>query len=156
ASTAEPRELVDVGNQLVMKAYQSGLFMFADTDLKFDQPQTEVVIDRDQAASQGLNLEQIGQDLGTLLGGNYVNRFSIPGRSYKVIPQVTRAQRLNAAQLKDFYVTGPKGKLIRLSTIASLKETTEPRAVYRFQQLNSVKIQGALPPGVTLDQALSF
>lgn len=154
ASTAEPRELIDFANQLVMKALESPIFVFADTDLKFDQPQTEVVFDRDKVASLGLNLGQVGLDLGTMLGGNYVNRFSIQGRSYKVIPQVTRVQRLNADQLKDFYVSGPNGKLVQLSTFATLKETTEPRAIYRFQQLNSVKIQGAIRPGATLDQAL--
>ena len=89
-----------------------------------------------------------------MLGGNYVNRFNIQGRSYKVIPQVKRAQRLNTDQLKDIYVSGPNGKLVQLSTFATLKQTTEPRAIYRFQQLNSVKIQGAIRPGVTLDQAL--
>jgi multidrug efflux pump subunit AcrB len=89
-----------------------------------------------------------------MLGGDYVNRFSIEGRSYKVIPQVTRVQRLNADQLKDFYVSGPNGKLVQLSTFATLKNTTEPRSIYRFQQLNSVKVQGALVPGVTLDQGL--
>jgi multidrug efflux pump len=154
ASTAEPRELIDFANQLVLRALQSGVFVFADTDLKFDQPQTEVVFDRDKVASLGLNLQQVGLDLGTMLGGNFVNRFNIQGRSYKVIPQVTRVQRLNAEQLKDYYVSGPNGKLVQLSTFATLKQTTEPRAIYRFQQLNSVKIQGAIRPGATLDQAL--
>ncbi|MGO9255634.1 MAG: efflux RND transporter permease subunit [Bryobacteraceae bacterium] len=153
-STAEPQELLEFANQLVAKAFQSGIFMFADTDLKFDQPQTEVVFDRDKVASLGLNLQQVGLDLGTMLGGDYVNLFSIEGRSYKVIPQVTRVQRLNADQLKDFYVSGPNGKLVQLSTFATLKNTTEPRAIYRFQQLNSVKVQAATSPGVTLDQAL--
>src|SRR6266403_2512340 len=101
ASTAEPRELIDFANQLVAKAMESGIFVFADTDLKFDQPQTEVVFDRDKVASLGLNLQQVGADLGTMLGGNYVNRFNIQGRSYKVIPQVTRTQRLNPEQLQD-------------------------------------------------------
>ena len=78
-------------NQLVQKAFASGLFMFADADLKFDQPQAEVVFDRDKLRSQGVDLSQAGRDLSTLLGGNYVNRFSIQGRSYKVIPQVKRA-----------------------------------------------------------------
>ena len=154
ASTAEPRELLEFANQLVLKAFESGIFVFADTDLKFDQPQVEVVFDRDKVGSLGLNLQQVGLDLGTMLGGDYVNRFSIQGRSYKVIPQVTRTQRLNADQLKDFYVSGPNGKLVQLSTFATLKDSTEPRAIYRFQQLNSVKIQGAIRPGATLDQAL--
>ena len=154
ASTAEPRELIDFANQLVTKALASGVFVFADTDLKFDQPQTEVVFDRDKVATLGVNLSQVGLDLGTMLGGDFVNRFGIEGRSYKVIPQVSRVQRLNADQLKDFYVSGPNGKLVQLSTFATLKTTTEPRAIYRFQQLNSVKVQGAITPGKTLDQAL--
>jgi len=154
ASTAEPRELIDFANQLVVKALASGIFVFADTDLKYDQPQAEIVFDRNKVASLGLNLSQVGLDLGTMLGGDYVNRFSIQGRSYKVIPQVVRAQRLNADQLKDYYVSGPNGKLVQLSTFATLKTTTEPRSIYRFQQLNSVTIQGAIAPGTTLDQAL--
>ena len=155
-STAPPRELFDFGNQLVGKAMASGLFIYADTDLKFDQPQTEIVFDRDKVAALGLNLQQVGADLGTLLGGNYVNRFSIQGRSYKVIPQVVRTQRLTAEQLEEMYVSGPDGKLVQLSTFATLKNTTEPRSISRFQQLNSIKIQGAIAPGVTLDQALKF
>ena len=90
ASAAEPERLQEFANQLVQKAFASGMFIFADADLKFDQPQTEVVFDRDKLRSQGVDLGQAGQDLSTLLGGNYVNRFSIQGRSYKVIPQVIR------------------------------------------------------------------
>ena len=134
----------------------SGFFFFADTDLKFDQPQAEVVFDRDKVASLGLNLSQVGADLGTLLGGNYVNRFSIQGRSYKVIPQVKRTERLTTDQLKDIYVSGPGGKLVQLSTFATIKQTTEPRTLNRFQQLNSARIQGVIPPGFPLDKALKL
>ena len=154
ASTAEPRELLEFANTLVGAAFQSKLFVFADTDLKFDFPQTEVVFDRDKVASMKLNLSQVGADLGTMLGGAFVNRFSIEGRSYKVIPQLERVSRLNPDQLKDLYVTGPGGKLVQLSTFATLKNTTEPRTLNRFQQLNSARIQGVIPPNVTLDQAL--
>ena len=156
ASTAEPQQLIELGNQLVQKAFASGLFMFADSDLKFDQPQTEVVFDRDKLRSQGVDLAQAGRDLSTLLGGNYVNRFSIQGRSYKVIPQLKRSERLTAEQLSDIYVTGPGDRLVPLSTFATLRTTTEPRELKRFQQLNAVRIQGAIPPGVSLDQALVF
>ncbi len=156
ASTVGPEELIGFAHQIVGKAFASGLFMFADTDLKFDQPQTEIVFDRDKVASLGLNLQQVGADLGTLLGGNYVNRFSMQGRSYKVIPQVTRPERLTPEQLKDLYVTGPDGKLVQLSTFATLKSSTQPRSISRFQQLNSVKIQGVIAPGVTLDRALKL
>ncbi len=128
ASPAEPQQLVAFANQLVKKAMTSGMFIYADSDLKFDQPQTEVVFDRDKLRSQGVDLSQAGQDLSTLLGGNYVNRFSIQGRSYKVIPQVKRAERLTPDQLSQIYVTGSQNKLVPLSTFASLKTTTEPRA----------------------------
>jgi len=156
ASTAEPQQLVDFANQLVGKAFASGLFMFADADLKFDQPQAELVFDRDKVRSLGVDMSQAGRDLSTLVGGNYVNRFSIQGRSYKVIPQVERSERLTPDQLKDVYVTGPEGRLVPLSTFARVETTTQPRELKRFQQLNAVRIQGVVPPGVALDQALTF
>ena len=154
ASPGEPQQLLDFAKRLVAKAFASGIFIYADSDLKFDQPQTEVVFDRDKLRSQGVDLSQAGQDLSTLLGGNYVNRFSIQGRSYKVIPQVKRAERLTPEQLSQIYVTGSQDKLVPLSTFATLKTTTEPRELKKFQQLNAVRIQGVVPPGVPLDQAL--
>ena len=156
ASTRDPQELVEFANTLVGKAFESGLFMFADTDLKFDQPQARVVFDRDKVRSQGVDLAEAGRDLSTMVGGNYVNRFSIQGRSYKVIPQVERAERLTPEQLAEIHVTGPDGRLVPLSTFATLETSTEPRELKRFQQLNAVRIQGVLPPGVPLDQALGF
>jgi multidrug efflux pump len=156
ASTAEPEQLEAFANQLVQKAFASGLFMYADSDLKFDQPQAEVVFNRDKVRSQGVDLSQAGRDLSTLLGGNYVNRFSIQGRSYKVIPQVKRSERLTPDQLEDIHVTGANGQLVPLSTFATLRTSTEPRELKRFQQLNAVRIQGVIPPPVSLDQALSF
>ena len=156
ASTAEPQELAVFANQLVQKAFASGLFMYADADVKFDQPQARVVFNRDQLRSQGVEMSQAGRDLSTLLGGNYVNRFSIQGRSYKVIPQVKRSERLTPDQLKDIYVTGTHGQLVPLSTFATLQTSTEPRELKRFQQLNAVRIQGVIPPGVSLDRALGY
>ena len=154
ASPTEPQQLLAFANQLVGKAFASGLFIYADSDLKYDQPQAEVVFDRDKLRSQGVDLSQAGQDLSTLLGGNYVNRFSIQGRSYKVIPQVKRADRLTPEQLSQIYVTGSQNKLVPLSTFATLRTTTEPRELLKFQQLNAVRIQGVIPPGVPLDKAL--
>ncbi|MGE0454500.1 MAG: efflux RND transporter permease subunit [Vicinamibacteria bacterium] len=153
-STAEPERLGEIAGQLVAKAFASGLFMFADADLKFDQPQAEVVFDRDKLRSQGVDLAQAGRDLATLLGGDYVNRFSIQGRSYKVIPQIKRGDRLTAEQLAQIHVTGPNGRLVPLSTFATLETSTQPRELKRFQQLNAVRVQGVIPPGVSLDQAL--
>jgi multidrug efflux pump len=156
ASSAEPEQVSQLAEKIVQKAMASGLFIYADTDVKFDQPQTEVVFDRDKLRSQGVDLSQAGQDLSTMLGGNYVNRFSIQGRSYKVIPQVQRAERLTADQLSQIYVKGSANQLVPLSTFATLKTTTEPRSLNKFQQLNAVRIQGVIPPNVTLDKALTF
>ena len=156
ASAAEPEQLREFANQLVPKAFASGLFIFADADMKFDQPQAEVVFDRDKLRSQGVSLSQAGLDLSTLLGGDYVNRFSNQGRSYKVIPQVKRSERLTADQLERMYITGSNDQLVPLSTFASLQTTAEPRELKKFQQLNAVRIQGVIPPPVALDDALSF
>jgi multidrug efflux pump len=156
ASSAEPEQVSQLAEKIVQKAMASGLFIYADTDVKFDQPQTEVVFDRDKLRSQGVDLSQVGQDLSTMLGGNYVNRFSIQGRSYKVIPQVQRVERLTSEQLSQIYVKGSADKLVPLSTFATLKTTTEPRSLNKFQQLNAVRIQGVIPPNVPLDQALTF
>jgi multidrug efflux pump len=156
SSAGEPQQLNDLAGQLVKKAFASGLFIFADADLKFDQPQAEVVFDRDKLRSQGVDLSQAGRDLSVLLGGDYVNRFSNQGRSYKVIPQIQRGDRLTPDQLSQLYITGSNDKLVPLSTFASLRTSAEPRELKKFQQLNAVRIQGVIPPPVPLDQALSF
>jgi multidrug efflux pump len=156
ASAAEPKQLSELADQLVKKAFASGMFLYADADVKFDQPQAEVVFDRDKLRSQGVDLSQAGRDLSALVGANYVNRFSIDGRSYKVIPQVMRAGRLTPDQLEHIYITGSHDRLVPLSTFASLKTTTEPRDLKKFQQLNAVRVQGVIPPPVPLDQALGF
>jgi len=155
-SPGEPQQLNEIATQLVKKAMLSGMFIYADADLKFDQPQAEVVFDRDKLRSQGVDLSQAGRDLSVLLGGNYVNRFSIQGRSYKVIPQIERAERLTPDQLSHIYVTGSDDKLVPLSTFASLRTSAEPRELKKFQQLNAVRIQGVIPPPVPLDKALGF
>jgi len=102
-------------------------------DVKIDQPEAEISIDRDRVADLGLNLQQVGADLASMVGGNYVNRFNIAGRSYKVIPQIQRENRLTAAQLKDVYVSGTDGNLVPLSTIATVESRTVPRSINRFQ-----------------------
>jgi multidrug efflux pump len=155
-SSAEPQQMSELAGQIVQKAMASGMFIFADTDVKFDQPQTEVVFDRDKLRSQGVDLSEVGADLSTMLGGNYVNRFSIQGQSYKVIPQVKRADRLSPDQLEHIYVKGSNNQLVPLSTFATLKTTTQPRSLNKFQQLNAVRIQGVIPPPVPLDKALTF
>jgi multidrug efflux pump len=155
ASTADTERILELARQLEGKAMASGLFAFPPIiDIKIDQPQAEFVIDRDKVADLDLNLAQIGGDLGAMVGGDFVNRFDIAGRSYKVIPQIQRISRLNPDQLQRISVTGPDGRLIKLSTVASIRERTVPRSLNRFQQLNAVKISGV--PTRPLDEALRF
>jgi multidrug efflux pump len=155
ASTADTGQILEFAHKLQQKAMTSGMFAFPPIiDVKIDQPQTEFIIDRDKVADLGLNLQQISTDLGGMVGGDFVNRFDIAGRSYKVIPQIQRIGRLNPDQLKDIYVTGPNNKLIPLSTVATLRESVVPRTLNRFQQLNAVKLSGvAIRP---LDEALRY
>jgi multidrug efflux pump len=153
-STFDPERILEYAQQLQQKAMASGKFMFLDIDTKVDQPETRLVLDRDKVASMGLNMSDVGSDLSALVGGNFVNRFNFAGRSYKVIPQLKRIERLNANQLESTYIKGPNGQLVPLSTFSKLETFTEPRSLNRFQQLNAVKIQGMsmLP----LDQALKL
>ena len=155
SSTAETAEILGFAATLQQKAATSGMFAFPPLiDVKLDQPESRIEIDRDKVAELGLNLESVAQDLAAALGGNYVNRFSVAGRSYKVIPQLLRAERMNASQLSDIYVTGPGGQLIALDAIAKIHSAVVPRSLNRFQQLNAVKLNGvAIRP---LDEALSF
>jgi len=155
ASTTEPDQILQLAQQIQFKAMQSGMFAFPPIiDVKIDQPQSEIIIDRDKVADLGLNLQNVGADMAAMVGGNFVNRFNIAGRSYKVIPQIRRMDRLNPEQLKQIYITGPNGQLVPLSTVATIRNSTVPRSLNRFQQLNAVKISGvAVRP---LDEALRY
>ncbi|HTN65939.1 MAG TPA: efflux RND transporter permease subunit [Burkholderiaceae bacterium] len=142
-TTTEPFEnLNTVAQQVLDKARSSGKFYFVDADLKIDLPQATVQVDRDKIASLGLSQQEVGSALGAALGGGYVNYFSIAGRSYKVIPQVLQVDRLNPAQVLDYYIKTPDGSVIPVSTIADIKYSVVPESINRFQQLNSVTISG--------------
>src|SRR3989440_3729119 len=154
ASTADPERILDLAKQRQMKAMQAGVFRFADIDTKIDQPQSEVVFDHDKVAALGLDLQQVGSDLSASIGGNFVNRFNISGRSYKVIPQIKRTDRLNPEQLENIYVSGPDQKLVPLSTVATIRHKTVARSLNRMQQLNAVAINGV--PTRSIDTALKF
>ncbi|HEY8941948.1 MAG TPA: efflux RND transporter permease subunit, partial [Cellvibrio sp.] len=153
ASTADIKEIYDYALKVQEIMVKSGMFYFQTLDVKVDQPDYKLSIDREKVADLGLDLQTVTNDVGTLLGGGYVNRFNMAGQSYKVIPQVKRVGRLNPDDLANLYVTGPDGNLIRLDQVASISHTTEPRTINRMQQLNAVKISGV--PGVPLGQALA-
>ncbi|HYE49673.1 MAG TPA: efflux RND transporter permease subunit [Azospirillaceae bacterium] len=140
--------------QLVGAAFQSGKFMFADTDLKIDMPEVKVTIDRERVADLGLDLADVGRQLGLLMAGNYVNRFNFDGRAYKVVPQVGGSERATAEQLLDLKIRTPSGALVPLSSLAKLETSAAPRTLTRFQQADSFRVYGGALPGVTKAEAL--
>jgi multidrug efflux pump len=149
-------ELVEVADQLLGQAMGSGNFMFLEKSIDIDRPTISIEIDRDRAGDLGISMASIGRNLGTLLGGGYVNRFSMEGRSYKVIPLVAREFRRDADMLKDYYVRSASGDLVPLSNIVTLKQSVEPTDRTQFQQLNSLVIQGITSPNVALGDALEY
>ena len=149
---AEP--LLGVAQQIIGAGFQSGKFLYVDTDLKIDRPEARVLIDRERLADLGLDLAGVGQELGTLLGGAWVNRFNYYDRSYKVIPQLGDSDRSSLGPLLDLQIKTPEGALVPVSTFTSLEPMTSPRTLNRFQQRNSVKIFGGVQPGVTKEAGL--
>jgi multidrug efflux pump len=155
--TTEPfARLNEVAQQFMGQALQSGMFIFLDSDLKIDQPQVSVVIDRDKTAQLGLKMSDVGSALAAMLGGGYVNYFSLDGRSYKVIPQVQQKSRLNPDQVLNYYIRTGDGTPVPLSTVAHVVTETVPQSLNHFQQLNGATIQGVTAPGVTLGDAISY
>jgi len=153
-STDSFDRLNPIAQQFLGAALKSGLFIFLNTDLKIDQPQATIDIDRDKASELGLKMSDIGSAMASMLGGGYVNYFSLDGRSYKVIPQVLQQQRQNPQQLLDYYIRNSAGTAIPLSTVAKITVKTVPESLNHFQQLNSATIQGVAAPGVSMGQAL--
>jgi multidrug efflux pump len=153
-SAEDAERMAPYAGMLVGAAFGSGKFAYADTDLKIDMPQTRINIDKAKVADLGLDLASIGQDLGVLLGGGYVNRFNYDGRSYKVIPQVTDGERASPEAILQLKVRAADGGLVSVSSFVDLKTETAPRSLNRFQQRNSAKIQGVAAPGVTKEEAL--
>lgn len=154
-STEQPQRMLEFARALQQTATRSNMFFFPPLiDTKVDQPEVQLVLDRDKVASLGLDMRTVGADLATLIGGNFVNRFNLDGLSYKVIPQLKRISRLDPDQLENTYVKGPDGHLVPLSTFATFKKKTEPRSLNRFQQLNAIKISGV--PARPLGEVMAF
>jgi len=147
--------LYPIAEQFLGAALKTGKFIFLQSDLKIDQPQATVDIDRSKAAQLGLNMDEVGAALGDALGGGYVNYFSLDGRSYKVIPQVQRTARLNVSDLLNYPVTAINGINVPLSTIAKVQMQVIPESINHFQQQNSATIQGVAAPGVSQQQAIA-
>ncbi|ACL72694.1 acriflavin resistance protein [Thioalkalivibrio sulfidiphilus HL-EbGr7] len=155
-STEPAENLQAVAQEVVGRAMQSGRFIFIDGDLKIDKPRTEIHIDRDRAALMGVDMQSLSADLSALFSGGPAGRFSLDNRSYRVIPQLERVQRLNPEQIEDLYTRNREGELVPLATLITLEDTVQPQQLKRFQQLNSVTLSGVPRPGVTLGEALDL
>jgi multidrug efflux pump len=155
-STEPAENLQAVAQEVVGRAMESGRFIFIDGDLKIDKPRTEIRIDRDKAALMGVDMQTLSGDLAALFSGGPAGRFSLDNRSYRVIPQLERVQRLNPEQIEDLYTRNRDGELVPLATLITLEDTVQPQQLKRFQQLNSVTLSGVPRPGVTLGEALDL
>ncbi len=154
-STDSPEEMQQYASQIVGAAFGSGHFMFADTDLRIDLPQARLVIDRERIADLGMSLNEVNRQMAIMLSGNYVNRFNLDGRAYKVIPMIEGHGRRTPEALLDLQLTTPSGDFIALSAVAQLEKVTAPRSLTRFTQQNSFKVYGGILPSSTKDEALS-
>lgn len=155
-STQPFEALQEVAQEILGRAMASGRFIFVDSDLKINRPRQTVEVDREKAALMGVSMQQIAADLGSLLSGADTGRFSLDNRSYRVIPQVERKERLNPDQLTNYYTRNKQGELVPLSALVTLTESVQPQALRGFQQLNAVKISGVPRPGVPLGEALNI
>lgn len=154
-TTGSYDELDAVSRDFTLQALKSGQFIFLDTDLKVDKPQTMVTFDRDKAGDLGLKMSDLGGALATMLGGNYLDYFSLDGRSYKVIPQVRQNERLTADQLLGYYIKASDNSMVPLSTVAHLENRTVPQSRNHFQQINAATISGVAMPTVSMGSALA-
>ena len=155
-TTGDYQTLADVAVKLQEEAAKSGLFLFTDVDLRFDTPQFVFKVDADKANRIGVKMSDIGVALSTMLGGNYVNLFSLQGRSYEVIPQAPREFRLTPGWLERYQVRAGNGDLVPLSAVGSVSNEVQPNSLTSFQQLNSATLSGVPFPGRTLGEALDF
>ena len=155
-TTGDYKQLAGVLQQMQTEAQKSGLFIFSDSDLKFDTPQVEFKVDAAKANRLGISMQDVGSTLATMLGGNYVNRFNLYGRSYEVIPQVPRDFRLTEDWLLRYQVRTAAGELVPLSTVATMSNTVQPNALTNFQQLSSATLSGVPFPGRTLGETITF
>lgn len=152
----EYTRLAEVLDTLKAEADKSGLFIFTNADLRFQTPQVELVVDKDRANRLGVTMRDVGATLATLLGGNNVNRFTVDGRSYQVIPQVPRTERSSVDQILSYRVRAADGQMVPLSAFTEVSKTVQPNGLATFQQLNSAMLQGVPFPGRTIGEGIAF
>ena len=131
-TTHDFRQLADVVADVEKSAKESGMFIFSDSDLRFETPQIEFHVDHDKANRLGITMADIGNSLATLLGGNYINLFDLYGRSYQVIPQVPREFRLNEDWLTRYQIRTKEGALVPLANVATVTKVGGAEFAHQF------------------------
>ena len=154
-AAASAEEMQPYAEKLLAAAYASKLFLFADTNLKIDFPQAHFTLDRDRIADLGLTVAGVSQQLSIYLSGNYVNRFDLDGKAYRVIPMLEDADRMDIYALQDLKIQTPSGALVSFSSLARLEEKVGPRVLTKFQQRNSFTLFAGMIPAYTKEQGLS-
>ncbi|MGS0730322.1 efflux RND transporter permease subunit, partial [Shewanella sp. 0m-11] len=148
--------LYSIGNKLLEKAKKSPLLVYTDLNLKYDSGLVELKIDREAAGAYGVTMQEIGSTLGTMMGGGYINRVNIDGRSYEVIPQVERVYRANPKLIDQFYVTAQNGSAIPLSSLVSYSVNGNAKSLPHFNQMNSISIEAVPAPNVAMGDAIAY
>ena len=149
-------QLNEVADEIIGRAMQSGIFGFLQKSIEFDRPLTRIVIDRERVADLGLSMADVGREMSSLLGGGFINRFNMQGRSYEVIPQVERELRATREQLADYYIRADNGELVPLGSVVSFEQTVEPSQRTQHNQLNSLALEGVVVGGASMGEAVGF
>ncbi len=154
-STDSAEEMLPYAEKIVAAAYKTGMFMFANTNLNIDLPQGRFQLDRERVANAGMSLQDVTKQMGLLLSGNYVNRFDLDGKAYRVVPMVEKGGRPDPQALLDMKIRTPDGDLIPLANLATLETKSAPRYLAKFQQKNAFRVYGGVLPNATKEQALT-
>jgi HAE1 family hydrophobic/amphiphilic exporter-1 len=144
---AAARELVAQGNQT---PGVTGLF----TQFTANDPQLMVNIDREQAKSLGMSLRDVTGTMQVLLGSSYVNDFDFNNRSYRVYVQADQQFRSKPEDITRYYVRTAEGRMMPLSNVVSVRETTAPKLISHYNLFRSVELSGSAAPGFSSGQAL--
>ena len=148
-------DLERMTNRLLGKVRASKVLANPDTDLRLNKPQLAVDIDREKAASLGIDVEVIGRTLETLLGGRQVTRFKREGKQYDVIVQLEAKDRNTPADLTSIFVRTRDGRLVQLSNLVKVRETVGPKELNHFNRLRATVLSANVAPGYTLGEALA-
>ncbi|SKA63536.1 efflux RND transporter permease subunit [Enterovibrio nigricans] len=155
-SPADFETLYNIGSKILEKVKASPLFVYSDVNLKYDSGLVQLKIDRNAAGAYGVTMQAIGQTLGSMMSGGYINRVNIDGRSYEVIPQVERKDRANPHLISNYYVTAQNGKAIPLSSLVSFEVNGQAKSLPHYNQMNSISIEAVPAPNVAMGDAISF